>query len=239
MATSPSAAQLGVKYVSSSILLWVRTDQPRETGTDYWKGPQSGIISVTPGLEEYRQIHLAEHNPGRWSVTDGVQTSIPVDRKIDGVAEVAFQSPIRALAPAGRTQTRLAYKDEINVFRRTLLYAGTGLLKELRTQTFLPGSRSSGTPRTSPTTTPTTSASTPPSPRLHRHRSMGRVLRQPPHREPVPPADTARLRDPRLRRHRRPHLRQERRHSRPTPALLISSVTSDAASTAAGWRQGR
>jgi hypothetical protein len=123
MATSPSAAHLGVKrHLTSSILLWVRTDQPRQTGMDYWKGPHSGIISATPGLEEYRQIHLAEHNPGRWPAIDGVRTSIPVDRKIDGVAEVTFRSALSPLK--GRTQTRLAYQDEINVFRRTLLYTG-------------------------------------------------------------------------------------------------------------------
>jgi hypothetical protein len=187
MSTSLSAAQLDVKkHFTSSILLWVRTDQPRQTGMDHWKGPHSGIISATPGLEEYRQIHLAEHNPGLWPVTNGVETSIPVDRKIDGVAEVTFQSALSPLQ--GRKQTQLAYEDEINVFRRTLLYAGppnssrwydvaspietvgaralvylrrrdgvgagefrkfvkkqlvpalasTGVLKELRTQTFLP-----------------------------------------------------------------------------------------------------
>jgi hypothetical protein len=174
------------KHFTSSILLWMRTDQPRQTGMDHWKGPHSGIISATPGLEEYRQIHLDADNPGRWPAINGVETTIPLDRKIDGVAEVTFQS---ALAPLhGRKQTRLAYKDEINVFRRTLLYAGlpnsarwydvaapgktvgartliylrrrdgvsasefrkfvkkqlvpalvgTGALKELRTQTFLP-----------------------------------------------------------------------------------------------------
>jgi hypothetical protein len=123
MATSPSATRLGVKkHFTSSILLWVRTDQPRQTGMDYWKGPHSGIISATPGLQEYRQIHLAEHNPGRWPVTDAVQTSIPIDRKIDGVAEVTFQSALSPLQ--GRKQTKLAYQDEINVFRRTLLYIG-------------------------------------------------------------------------------------------------------------------
>jgi hypothetical protein len=187
MTTSPPAAQRDVKkHFTTSILLWVRTDQPCRTGMDHWKGPHSGIISATPGLEEYRQIHLAEHNPGRWPVTDAVETSIPGDRKIDGVAEVTFRSPLSTLQ--GRKQTRLAFKDEINVFRRTLLYvgppnssrwydvagpeetvgaralvylrrrngvgagefrrfvkkqlvpalAGTGVLKELRTQTFLP-----------------------------------------------------------------------------------------------------
>jgi hypothetical protein len=177
------------KAFASSILLWVRNDQPRQTGMDYWAGPHSGIISATPGFDEYRQIHLAEVNPGLWPATPGIETAIPADRKVDGVAEVTFQS---ALSPLfGRKQTQLAYKDEINVFRRTLLYAGppnstlwypvakpgeksgahalvflrrrdgvggggfrksvkalaqalagTGVLRELRTQVFLPWSKS-------------------------------------------------------------------------------------------------
>jgi hypothetical protein len=106
----------------SSILLWVRTDQPRQRGMDYWKGPHSKIISATPGLDEYRQIHLAGSNPGLWPAIRGVETTIPVDRKIDGVAEVTFRSVFSPLF--GQKQTKLAYKDEINVFRRTLLYAG-------------------------------------------------------------------------------------------------------------------
>jgi hypothetical protein len=43
----------------------VRADQPRQTGMDYWKGPHSKIIAATPGLNEYRQLHLAADNPGR------------------------------------------------------------------------------------------------------------------------------------------------------------------------------
>ena len=110
------------KQLSSAILLWVRTDQPRQTGMDYWKGPHSGIISANPGLKEYRQIHLAEVNPGRWPATDGVETAIPADRKIDGIADVTLKSVLSTLQ--GRKQNAMAYKDEINVFRRTLLYAG-------------------------------------------------------------------------------------------------------------------
>lgn len=177
------------KHFSSSIPLWVRDDQPRETGMNYWKGPHSKIISASKGLLEYRQIHLAETNPGRWLATSGIETDIPVGRKIDGVAEVTFRSVLGPLL--GRKQTQLAFKDEINVFRRTLLYLGlpgwsrwyevgrpgdrigaraliylrrrtgvgggafrkfidtdlapalaeTGVLKELRTQAFLPWSR--------------------------------------------------------------------------------------------------
>src|SRR5437762_13975375 len=122
MSNSPSNAQVKVrKHFSSSYLLWVRADQPRHTGMDYWKGPHSEIASATPGLEEYRQIHLAEVNPGLWPATPGVETDIPAERKIDGVAEITFRSPLSPLL--GRKQTKLAYKDEINVFRRTLLYA--------------------------------------------------------------------------------------------------------------------
>ena len=89
---------------------------------DYWKGPHSKIISATPGFEEYRQIHLAENSPGLWPTVNGVETVIPAERRIDGVAEVTFTSILSPLL--GRKQTKLAYKDEVNVFRRTLLYAG-------------------------------------------------------------------------------------------------------------------
>src|SRR5213593_3995672 len=119
MATRPAFVK---KPFVSSILLWVRNDQPRQQGMDRWKGPHSKIISATPGFEEYRQIHLAEANPGLWPATPGVETRIPVERKIDGVAEVTFRSPLSPLL--GRKQSKLAFKDEINVFRRTLLYAG-------------------------------------------------------------------------------------------------------------------
>ena len=100
----------------------MRADKPRQEGTDYWKGPHSQIIAATPGLEEYRQIHLDEVNPGRWPAIAGVETAIPADRKIDGVAEVTFHSALSPLL--GRKQTQMAFADEVNVFRRTLLYAG-------------------------------------------------------------------------------------------------------------------
>jgi hypothetical protein len=117
-----SAVPYTKKSLASSILLWMRTDQPRQQGMDYWKGPHSKIISAIPGFDEYRQLHLAASNPGLWPAIDGVETAIPADRRIDGVAEVTFASTLSPLR--GRRQTRLAYKDEVNVFRRTLLYAG-------------------------------------------------------------------------------------------------------------------
>ena len=110
------------KHFTSSILLWMRSDLPRQAGMDRWRGPHSAIIAATPSVFEYRQIHLAEDNPGRWPAIDGVETLIPADRKVDGIAEVTFENALSPLA--GRKQTALAFEDEVNIFRRTLLYAG-------------------------------------------------------------------------------------------------------------------
>lgn len=110
------------KHFTSSILLRMRSDKPRQEGMDRWKGPHSGLIAATPGLEEYRQIHIAEGSSGRWPAVVGVETTVPRDRRIDGIAEVTFENALSPLA--GRTQTALAFEDEVNIFRRTLLHAG-------------------------------------------------------------------------------------------------------------------
>jgi hypothetical protein len=78
MHAAPANPQVGVrKHFTSSILLWMRTDQPRQQGMDHWKGPHSGIIAASPGLEEYRQIHLAEANPRLWPATTGLRPRFP------------------------------------------------------------------------------------------------------------------------------------------------------------------
>ena len=100
------------KSLASSILLWMRTDQPRQQGMDYWKGPHSKIISATPGFEEYRQLHLAETNPGLWPAIHGVETAIPADRRIDGVAEVTFASALVAVAGPQADQARVQGRSE-------------------------------------------------------------------------------------------------------------------------------
>ena len=77
---------------------------------------------VTKERISFLRSYLTCANPGRWPATAGIETQIPAERKVDGLAEVTFQSALSPLR--GRAQTRLAFKDEINVFRRTLLYAG-------------------------------------------------------------------------------------------------------------------
>jgi hypothetical protein len=150
MSKSPSKAQVNVrKHFASSILLWVRTDQPRQTGMDYWKGPHSKIISATPGLEEYRQIHLAEVNPGLWPATPGVETDrLPAHLLYTGLPTSSRWYEVAA--PGAKVGARaliyLRRKDGVRAgnFRKVInnqlapALAGTGVLRELRTQTFLP-----------------------------------------------------------------------------------------------------
>ncbi|MEY8761041.1 hypothetical protein [Chryseobacterium tongliaoense] len=111
-------------HTSSSILLWMRTDKPRQAGMERWKYPHSQIISANKGLEEYRQIHFTEENNGLWPLINGVETSIPSDRKIDGVADVTLKNIFSVFR--GKKQNKLAYEDEVNLFKRTLLYAALG-----------------------------------------------------------------------------------------------------------------
>lgn len=109
------------KHFSSSILLWMRTDKPRQAGMDRWKGPHSQIISANKGLYEYRQLHFAEKNEGLWQPIEGIETNIPQDRKIDGVADVTLKNLLSVFR--GKKQNKLAYADEVNLFKRTILYA--------------------------------------------------------------------------------------------------------------------
>lgn len=109
------------KHLSSSILLWVRTDKPRQAGMDRWKGPHAQIIAANKGLLEYRQIHFNENNSGLWQPINGVETNIPQNRKIDGVADVTLKNLFSIFR--GKKQNKLASADEVNLFKRTILYA--------------------------------------------------------------------------------------------------------------------
>ncbi len=109
------------KHLSSSILLWMRTDKLRQAGMDRWKGPHSKIISANKGLWEYRQIHFAENNTGLWQPINAVEITIPSNRKIDGVADVTLKNLLSIFR--GKKQNKLAFADEVNLFKRTILYA--------------------------------------------------------------------------------------------------------------------
>jgi hypothetical protein len=62
------------KHLSSSILLWMRTDKPRQAGMDRWKGPHAQIIAANKGLLEYRQTFCIIIQGT--AITNGVETKI-------------------------------------------------------------------------------------------------------------------------------------------------------------------
>lgn len=110
------------KEFSASILLWIRQGMTVPDGKAYWAGGHAQIIAASKGLKEYRQLHISETNHSFWPGRPGLETAVREDRRINGIADVTFQSTLAATA--GREQTALAFKDEVNVFRRTLMYIG-------------------------------------------------------------------------------------------------------------------
>ena len=119
MATTRRSAR---KPLVSSILLWMRDRSAPSARHGLLEGPaledhlrdsgDGGVPPDPPGGEQSRAV--AGHRRRR----DGHPGRAP-DRRGRRVTFTSVLSPLR-----GRKQTRLAYKDEVNVFRRTLLYAG-------------------------------------------------------------------------------------------------------------------
>lgn len=107
-------------FMASTVALFMRTDLPRELAMDYWRGPHAQLVARAPGRLEYRQHHFDGQSRGSWPAVDGVSTQIPSERRIDGMPEVTFQSPLAALQ--GRSHTKKILEDERNVFARTCLY---------------------------------------------------------------------------------------------------------------------
>jgi sugar lactone lactonase YvrE len=105
---------------SASILQWLRQDLPREAALEHWRGPHAQLVAQLPGLLEYRQHHFSSGSQGGWPAIPGVETTFPAARRIDGMPEVTFSGPLGPLK--GARQTRRVYRDEANVFHRTLLY---------------------------------------------------------------------------------------------------------------------
>ncbi|MCD9153525.1 EthD domain-containing protein [Aeromicrobium duanguangcaii] len=110
------------KPLALSLLLWVADGVRREQSMRRWKSTHADLTTATPGREEYRQLHVAQDSPGLWPAIPGVETQIPPDTRVDGVAEVTYAS--LAAAWRGRGLAADAREDEVHNFRRSLLYAG-------------------------------------------------------------------------------------------------------------------
>ena len=98
-------------------------DKPRQEYMNYWKGPHAKIIAASPQLFEYRQLHiLVILDNSFWPSDESINTKVSLDRRVDGIAEVTYKHTISPVF--GLKQTQLAFKDEINLFRRTLMHMG-------------------------------------------------------------------------------------------------------------------
>lgn len=123
MSKSKKGDQSSIKSTfASCVPLWFRADLTREAAEEYWRGPHAQLVGRNPGFSEYRQHHFYLENRGVWPEIPGVETNIPAERRIDGIPEVMLDGILGALK-VGKTN-KLVYKDEANVFARTILYAG-------------------------------------------------------------------------------------------------------------------
>ncbi|TDZ96397.1 SMP-30/gluconolactonase/LRE family protein [Mycobacteroides salmoniphilum] len=102
-----------------TVLLWMRTDKPREESMQYWRGPHSQLVARAPGFLEYRQHHFPAHPVGLWPAIAGVETEIPEGRRIDGTPEVTLENALSSLKSL--RYNKVVFADEKNVFARTVL----------------------------------------------------------------------------------------------------------------------
>jgi hypothetical protein len=101
MATAPHAAK---KALVSSIPLWFRTDQPRQTGVDYWRGPHwtgpfrkhlhelARTLADTGELRELRTQVFMPWNEKLWD-TPNVAHDNPVDQQFHASLILGFADP--------------------------------------------------------------------------------------------------------------------------------------------------
>lgn len=108
------------KTFACMTLLFMRRDQDRSHGMAYWRGPHAQLVARAPGRREYRQHHFAAQGGGWWPAPPSIETEPPADRRVDGIPEVTFTSPVGPLR--GRAANQRIKADEANVFDRTLLY---------------------------------------------------------------------------------------------------------------------
>lgn len=110
-----------IKTMASSVLLWFRNDLSREAARAYWQGGHAQLVARNPALEDYRQHHFSTQCRGLWPELVSVETVIPERRRIDGMPEVRLKGVISTMLHSAYGRRVLA--DEVNVFKRTILYA--------------------------------------------------------------------------------------------------------------------
>lgn len=109
-----------VYAMDSAVLLWYRSDLPREAARSYWRGGHAQIVARNPALSDYRQHHFAYDSNGLWPNTDAVETIIPRFLRVDGMPEVRLKGRVSLFL--NNQYSKKILSDEVNVFARTILY---------------------------------------------------------------------------------------------------------------------
>lgn len=106
--------------MDSTVLLWYRSDLPREAARSYWSEGHAQIVARNPALSDYRQHHFTYDSNGLWPDTDAVETAIPRFQRIDGMQEIRLKGRVSLLL--NNRYSKKILNDEVNVFARTILY---------------------------------------------------------------------------------------------------------------------
>lgn len=104
------------------VLLWLRSDLPRELCYDYWREPHGQLMARIPGFINYRQHHFEDNPLFLWSDKIEIGTDCPSEQIPDGFAEVLIEGD-KGEIPRQTNAVMNDYRtDERNVFERGLLY---------------------------------------------------------------------------------------------------------------------
>ncbi|SPZ64678.1 Gluconolactonase [Serratia quinivorans] len=107
------------KFLGITTFNWLRTDLARDACFAYWGGPHADLVSRNGFIRDYNQHHFNDDVAGLWPLTPEVVTSIPTDKRIDGVSEIILDSIIKL--PLSIRSNRRIFKDKENAFCRTTL----------------------------------------------------------------------------------------------------------------------
>lgn len=109
-------------FFGNSTFLWFRNDLSREDVRAYWRGSHAQLAGRNPTFRDYRQHHFEEINSGLWPVIPEVETTIPLERKIDGMSEITLKGVVAGLLPSAVQMNKRILADEVNIFARTILH---------------------------------------------------------------------------------------------------------------------
>lgn len=110
-------------FIGITTLNYLRTDLARDDCFSYWGGPHAERVVRNGFIRDYSQYHFKDDAEGLWPLTPGVLTALPLERRIDGVSEIIFNSIFKV--PGNIFSLRHVIKDQVNTFDIQLSNATT------------------------------------------------------------------------------------------------------------------